>query len=261
MRNWVLVIGIIVSAFASGCDERRVLLDSLPGLCYTAIGVEEIIPGLGPPVKAKPVWRTTVPGRAFWARITIQNNTTAYWENVAALWERPEGVYRAAPSIVVDGVEQAVTGDEIVLRLDDMPSRAKRQILARLCVATKPPAAPRSASALSPTVLQEFADSLGVGSVPLVRGWNLMAVPFGCGAEYVGIERDNETKTLQEAAVAEWVAAPIWGWSGTQYVSIWPGDELSRVEPLHGYWILAAKGCRLVLPREPPPPPSFDGGQ
>lgn len=317
----------ILLMFLGGCDEKRVLLDNLPGLQYTAIGPEEIIEGLGPCVRAKSPWRTAVPGRAFWATIVVQNNTTARWEDVVAPWERPEGVYWASPYILVDGVEQRIlSGGKVMLQLGDMPSRAKRKLLVRLRVGTKPPAMPRAAqalyeppgdfaeyrvyrsrapfddvSAMTPIAtitdpsqmkytdatttdgvdyyyavtcvddagnenksvtcvgpVQSVNNLLGAGYVPLMAGWNLMAVPFACDADYLRIERGGELKELQEAVEAEWIAPPIWGWSGTKYVGIWPGEAPSRVEPLRGYFLLAADGCRLVVLHMPPPPPEFE---
>ena len=259
MRLHVIVLAGVLLAALTGCDERRVLLDNLPRPQYTCDGPEEFIPGLGPCARARPLRRPVVPGRAFWATIILQNNTTARWENVIAPWEPPESVYWAASYLIVDGVKQAIRSREIMLQLGDMPSRAKREVRARLRVGTKPPALPRTArvvSALSPEELQRLQSDPGLGFVPLDAGWNLMAVPHRCTIGHLYIVHGGaDILPIREAAYAGWVAPPLWGYSGGSYKAAWA--ETDYVHPLKGYWLLAAPDCQLVVLDMPPPPPAF----
>jgi len=252
MRSCILVvIGLAVSVLAVGCDEKRVLLDSLPILQYQCDEPEEPIKGLGPCVKVKPLWRTVIPGKAFWVTVSVQNTTTAHWRDVVARWRSPGGLYWASAFVLVNGAEQRITSSgEVVVLLGDMPSRAKRKVLARFRVGTKPPAAPRATLA--------SIDGVGIGTVPLAGGWNLIAVPYRCSAKHLYIERGGELKHLQEAAMAEWIAASIWGWDTARqrYTGVW--EDTDALAPLRGYWILAADGCRLLVLNEPPPPPEFE---
>jgi len=77
------------------------------------------------------------------------------------------------------------------------------------------------------------------GSVPttdqivaLVRGWNMISVPWAYPKAAIQVQRGAETKSWADAVAAGWVRDTIWGYDGTY-------QSVTTLDPWYGYWVRA----------------------
>jgi subtilisin family serine protease len=86
-------------------------------------------------------------------------------------------------------------------------------------------------------------------TVPLVKGWNLISVPWPYPKAKILVIKGAEQKSWAEAVALGWVREAIWGYDGV-YTSV------SSLDPWSGYWLYArVEGLSLRLRAGTPPSP------
>jgi hypothetical protein len=86
-------------------------------------------------------------------------------------------------------------------------------------------------------------------TVPLVKGWNLISVPWPYPKAEILVIKGAEQKSWAEAVALGWVREAIWGYDGV-YTSV------SSLDPWSGYWLYArVEGLSLRLRAGTPPSP------
>jgi len=69
-------------------------------------------------------------------------------------------------------------------------------------------------------------------TVALVRGWNMISVPWAYPKAAIQVQRGTETKSWADAVAAGWVRDTIWGYDGTY-------QSVTTLDPWYGYWVRA----------------------
>jgi hypothetical protein len=69
-------------------------------------------------------------------------------------------------------------------------------------------------------------------TVALVKGWNMISVPWAYPKAAIQVQKGTETKSWADAVVAGWVRDTIWGYDGAY-------QSVTTLDPWYGYWVRA----------------------
>jgi len=69
-------------------------------------------------------------------------------------------------------------------------------------------------------------------TVTLVKGWNMVSVPWAYPKAGILVVKGTETKSWAEAVAAGWVRDTIWGYDGAY-------QSVATLDPWYGYWVRA----------------------
>ncbi len=87
--------------------------------------------------------------------------------------------------------------------------------------------------------------------IPLQTGWNMVAAPYEATLDSLQVDNGGDVRSLADAEAAGWVLATFYyshdgtGSYSTVTIGQTPADTLAL---WHGYWVLAALDCSLVVP-------------
>ena len=69
-------------------------------------------------------------------------------------------------------------------------------------------------------------------TVALVKGWNMISVPWAYPKAAIQVQKGTETKSWADAVAAGWVRDTIWGYDGAY-------QSVTTLDPWYGYWVRA----------------------
>jgi parallel beta-helix repeat protein len=69
-------------------------------------------------------------------------------------------------------------------------------------------------------------------TIALVKGWNMISVPWAYPKAAIQVQKGTETKSWADAVAAGWVRDTIWGYDGAY-------QSVTTLDPWYGYWVRA----------------------
>jgi hypothetical protein len=75
-------------------------------------------------------------------------------------------------------------------------------------------------------------------TVALVKGWNMISVPWAYSKAAIQVQKGTETKSWADAVAAGWVRDTIWG-STTAVTRPDDYQSVTTLDPWYGYWVRA----------------------
>jgi hypothetical protein len=69
-------------------------------------------------------------------------------------------------------------------------------------------------------------------TIALVKGWNMISVPWAYPKAAIQVQKGTETKSWADAVTAGWVRDTIWGYDGAY-------QSVTTLDPWYGYWVRA----------------------
>jgi hypothetical protein len=69
-------------------------------------------------------------------------------------------------------------------------------------------------------------------TIALVKGWNMISVPWAYPKAAIQVQKGTETKSWADAVAAGWVRDTIWGYDGAY-------QSVTTLDPWSGYWVKA----------------------